>query len=86
MLYITIFGFIEALSQTSISLALDQRVAIELHCKVLCSLEISMQGNHASRYSQRFRLCISLYFSYTHHEELLVEAVLHYSICRLDTR
>lgn len=38
---VTIFGFIEAVSQTSTSLALDQRVTIESHCKVLHSLEIN---------------------------------------------
>lgn len=38
---VTIFGFIEAVSQTAASLALDQRVTIESHCKVLHSLEIN---------------------------------------------
>lgn len=38
---VTIFGFIEAVSQTSTSLALDQRVTIESHCKVLHRLEIN---------------------------------------------
>lgn len=72
---VTIFRFIEALSQTSSSLALDQRVAIESHCKVLYSLEIS---KHASRYSQDFHLCISSYFTqYSNHKEPLAEAILY---------
>jgi len=51
---VTIFGFIEAVSQTSASLALDQdynRVALQRSSQPWNKLYVSMRGNYASRYS-----------------------------------